>query len=98
MSNDGIPPPDIQESARIFREWEATAKPGDLPPLDVHAHALKVQEHLRAHGASQPQRVESAIDKFKRTVREDSPPSMPAWKDPRPQMPARRWHNPRGAA
>jgi hypothetical protein len=51
----------------------------------------------RAHGASQPQRVD-AFDKFKRLERSDTPQQMPAWRDPRPQLPAGRWRNPRGAA
>jgi MoxR-like ATPase len=77
---DTDPPPDIQESARIFRAW-TDANPGEIPPADVHAHALKVQNYLRTQGAanSQPQRVESAIERFKRLVREDAPPAMPAW-------------------
>jgi hypothetical protein len=51
----------------------------------------------QAQARAQPS-VESAIDRFKRTVREDAPPQMPAWKDPRPELPERRWRNPRGAA
>jgi hypothetical protein len=88
----------IQESARIVRAWEATAKPGDLPSLDVHAHALKIQEYRRAQGVgNSPPRVD-AFDKFQRLERLDSPPQMPAWRDPRPELPERRWRNPRGAA
>jgi hypothetical protein len=90
MAND-----DLQESDRIVRAWEATAKPGDLPPLEVHAHALKIQSHLRAQGASQPQRVESAAERFKRLPRSDTPAPAEPWRDSRPQLPERRWRNPR---
>jgi hypothetical protein len=89
MADTDNPPPDIAESDRIVRAWSATAKPGDLPPLEVHAHALKIHNHLRTHGASQPPRVQSAIDRFKLMPRSDSPPVMPAWKDPRPEV--QRW-------
>jgi hypothetical protein len=95
---DSLPPPDIQESARVVRAWETTAKPGDLPPLDVHAHALKIQGHLRAQSNAQPQRVESAADKFKRLPRSDTPAPAEPWRDPRLQLPEQRWRNPRGAA
>jgi hypothetical protein len=74
---DDQPPPDIQESARIFRAW-ADANPNDIPPADIHAHALKVQNYLRARGASQPQRVD-AFEKFKQIIRSDDPQKMPAW-------------------
>ena len=70
---------DIQESDRIVRAWEATAKPGDLPPLHVHAHALKLHEHLRAHGADNSQPQLSAVDRFKRMPRSDAPQQHPAW-------------------
>jgi len=83
-------PPDIQESARIFSAWTA-ANPGQIPPADIHAHALKVQSHLRAQGwngnvapTSAVTRVESAVDQFKHLIREDTPPQHPAWRDPRP--------------
>ncbi|MFY9771035.1 MAG: hypothetical protein WBG18_19445 [Xanthobacteraceae bacterium] len=79
MANDDIPPPDIQESVRIFRAWAEANPNGDIAPADVHAHALKIQNYRRTQGDLKSQRVESAIDRFKRLERSDSPPSMPAW-------------------
>jgi hypothetical protein len=70
-------PPEIQIEFAKVHAWEATAKPGELPPMDVHAAAIKIQNYRAAHGAGQP--VERAIDKFKRTVRADDPPKMPPW-------------------
>jgi hypothetical protein len=69
---------DIAADVATVRAWETTAKPGELPPIDVHAAALRIQNHLAPRGAGPP-RVESAIDKFKRTVREDTPPMHPNW-------------------
>jgi hypothetical protein len=64
----------------------------------VQEAAAKVQSWLdRQQQATQPQRVD-AFDKFARTVRSDSPPVMPSWKEARPELPVGRWRNPRGAA
>jgi uncharacterized ParB-like nuclease family protein len=70
-------PPEIQIAVANVRAWEATAKPGELPPMDVHAAAIKIQNYRAAHGDGQPR--ERAVDKFIRTIRSDSPPQMPAW-------------------
>jgi len=68
------------------------------PPPDVQQAAAKVQSWLdRQQQAAQPQRIQSAVDRFKAMPRQDTPPEMPAWKDPRPELPAQRWHNPRRA-
>lgn len=72
-------PPDIQESFRRVQAWEQTAKPGDLPPIEIHAHALKVQEHLRSHSSSEQHPRVDAFQKFRQTVRSDDPPQMPPW-------------------
>jgi hypothetical protein len=56
---------------------------------------VTAQEQAQAQARAQP-RVD-AFDKFKRLERSDTPPAMPAWKDPRPELPERRWHNPRRA-
>jgi hypothetical protein len=68
---------DIQADVAKVRAWEANAKPGELPSIEVHAAALRIQNHLAAQGAGQ--RVESAIDRFMRTVRQDSPAQMSAY-------------------
>jgi len=78
MSN-GLPP-EIQIEFAKVRAWEATAKPGDLPSIEVHAAALRIQNYRAAHGDGQPR--ERAVDKFMRTIRQDSPPVMPSWQAP----------------
>jgi hypothetical protein len=51
----------------------------DQAPADVQEAARKVQSWLdRQQQATQP-RPERAIDKFRRTIRSDTPPVMPAW-------------------
>jgi hypothetical protein len=66
---------------------------GNLPPPDVQQAAAKVQSWLdRQQQSPQPQRVESAVDRFKAMPRSDSPPRMPDWTDPRPEVSqAQRW-------
>jgi hypothetical protein len=51
-----------------------------MPPSHVAAAQQRCQAWLEAQkSASAVPRVESAIDKFERTVRPDDPPQMPAW-------------------
>jgi len=71
---------DIAADVAKVRAWEATAKTGELPPIDVHAAALRIKNHLAAQGAGPPR--ERAVDKFMRTIRQDSPPVMPSWQAP----------------
>jgi hypothetical protein len=71
------------------------------PPPDVAEAARTVDQWLREQEAhdKQAQRVESAAERFMRMPRPDTPRSdLPAWKDARPELPAGRWRNPRGAA
>jgi hypothetical protein len=70
------------------------------PPPHVAEAARTVDQWLREQEAhdKQPQRVESAFDKFKRLPRSDTPAPAEPWRDPRAEPPAGRWRNPRGAA
>jgi hypothetical protein len=70
-------PPEIQVAFALVLAWEQTAKAGELPPMDVHAAALKIASYRAAHGDGQPR--ESAVDRFMRTARGDSPKEMPPW-------------------
>jgi hypothetical protein len=70
-------PPEIAVAFALVLAWEQSAKPGQLPPMDVHAAALKIESYRAAHGDGPPR--ERAIDKFMRTIRSDTPPQMPAW-------------------
>jgi len=63
--------------------WLDNAKPGEMPPDNVRAAHARCQQWFDAQKPSSPApRVESAIDKFKRTIRQDSPPVMPSWQAP----------------
>jgi hypothetical protein len=58
------------------------------PPPEIQEAARKVEEYLKSQppiaGSPQPQqRPETAAERFARTVRSDTPPVMPAWKNPR---------------
>ena len=74
---DNIPAEIVVAIAKVSA-WESRPpKPGELPPLDVHAAALQIESYRAAQGAGQ--QVERAVDRFKRMVRQDTPPEMPAW-------------------
>jgi hypothetical protein len=58
------------------------------PPPEIEEAARKVDAWLKSQppivGSQQPQqRPETAAERFARTIRSDTPPLMPAWKNPR---------------
>jgi hypothetical protein len=59
----------------------------NTPPPEIEEAARKVDSWLKGQspivGSQQPQRPESAAERFKRTVRSDKPEAQPPWKDPR---------------
>lgn len=68
-----------------FQRGFAMTDTNDRSPPEVQAAAKVVDKWVREReqqqAQSQPQ--ERAVDKFRRTVRQDTPPVMPSWKDPR---------------
>jgi hypothetical protein len=66
-----------------------TDSTNNQPPPHVAAAAKIVDEWLRGQpgvldvGKPQPQRPETAAERFKRTPRSDTPAPQPPWKDPR---------------
>ena len=93
-------PPDVAAARALVQQFVDNAKPGDIPSVAVQAAQARCQQWLDSQkpAAAQP-RAELPFERFKRQhlVRSDSPPEMPAWKDPRPEVQGR-WRNPRGAA
>jgi hypothetical protein len=73
MADDNLPPPEIEAQ---FDAW--------LRALH-HTLPAPVRAWFDQQPKAAPPRAELPFERFKRQhlVRSDSPPSMPAWKDPR---------------
>jgi hypothetical protein len=92
-------PPGIAADRALVQQFCDNAKPGEIPTVAVQAAQARcarwLDESRKPATAQQPQL--SAVDRFKAMPRSDTPPTMPAWKDQRPQLPEGRWRNPRSS-
>jgi hypothetical protein len=92
-------PPAIAADRVLVEAWLDIAKPGEPPPAGVQAAQARCQAWLDEQKPTPAvPHVESAFDKFQRLPRSDTPAPAEPWRDSRPQLPERRWRNPRGAA
>ena len=68
MTDNDPPPPDIAEHARAVQAWLDSQKPTAPQP-----------QQQPSTDSAIPSAQLSGVERFKATVRSDSPPEMPAW-------------------
>jgi hypothetical protein len=90
---DNSMPPEVEADHAVWVQRAQEHVP--FPP--------KLQEWLDRQKAAAPPRQDGHQNAFARFAakflnRPDTPPQQSSWTDPRQELPAGRWRNPRGAA